>query len=630
MTLISSSPSDPTQLGRYRIIGSTDPQANFRLLLAAAPDGSIRVVEQSLPRLLESPELRPRFRHGAVAAMRVSGPGNATVLDVDADNELPWLARSFVPSVRLDRAVAEYGPLPVDAVRALAAALARALQGVHAAGLVHQRLRPDTIAMTSDGVEVAGIDVLAGASDVQVPPDYLSPEQSAHGALAASSDVFALGSVLAFAASGKPPFAEPSVAKTLFAITHRDPDLSAVPEPLRELIAACLRRDPADRPSPAQIIAYVGTEHAAWPTEIQAKIEGAERAVSALLAAAPPVPLVDVAPGASAFAKTIRFGRSRLAASGRWVKRSPARTRAALALAAIVALVASGALWLPVDHEAVAAKPPTISVAELRLVDSCAWLRSAMGDSVNWREGPSRTDKWRFKVDKSWHCDADADERVYDDRITLKLGVDLREVPHNRKLIDGVLVYVGNPKSCERAIPASDDGGRLGVLLKFDTTLAEKQGCAVADDVVAGLARTLRSAPQKQDAAISLSSIDPCALLDRAEVIAAVPRLTEAPTYPEARNGCTWYGSAEVSVTMIRTDFMTTGSVTVDGISLLTGTEPTGPRLGCSRIYRHRTVDEKKYEAIEITIAGPHVDGNTVCRTVESLMVKAVRQLPKP
>ncbi|MFE1595199.1 hypothetical protein [Nocardia sp. NPDC058705] len=632
MTPTRPSSTDPTQVGRYRIVGLLDPQPNFRLLLAAAPDNSLRVVEQSLPRLLELPDLRLRLRHGAVSAMRVSGPGNATVLDVDADDELPWLARTFVPSVRLDRAVADFGPLPVEAVRALASALAHALQGVHAAGLVHQRVRPDTVALTRDGIELAGVDVLGGTS--LAPPDYLSPEQSVHGALITASDVFSLGSVLACAAGGVAPFAAPSVPYTLFNIAQRDPDLSAVPEPLRELIAACLRKDPAARPSPAQIIAYVGARQQVWPSAILDEIDRTEQAASAMLAAAPVPAYVEPVRSAavgSAFAAATRFGRDRFANLRDRVEGTSVRTRRVFAAPIVMVLVASGALWLSRTGDSVAAEAPkALSTAEIRQLDSCAWLRSAMGDSPAWRENPTRTESWRFELEKSWNCYADQQKQVYNDGIRLSLGVALNDIPPNRKDIDGVTVLEGDAKNCERAIASSDRRTTTGILLEFDTALVEKQGCAVADHIIAQLARTLRTAPRRPDAAISLSSVDLCGLLDRPRVVAAVPRLTAEPTSPENAHECRWYGSALVTVVAIRTSFEPVGSVTVDGVTLLKGSEPPGPVLGCARIYRHRSVDEKQYEGMELTIAGPHVDSASICATVESLMVHAVRQLPKP
>ncbi|MFD3705484.1 protein kinase [Nocardia sp. NPDC058658] len=632
MTPTRPSSTDPTQLGRYRIVGLLDPQPNFRLLLAAAPDNSLRVVEQSLPRLLELPDLRLRLRHGAVSAMRVSGPGNATVLDVDADDELPWMARTFVPSVRLDRAVADFGPLPVEAVRALASALAHALQGVHAAGLVHQRVRPDTVALTKDGIELAGVEVLGGT--LLAPPDYLSPEQSVHGVLTTASDVFSLGSVLAFAASAVAPFAAPSVPYTLFNIAQRDPDLSEVPESLRELIAACLRKDPLARPSPAQIIAYVGARQQAWPSDIVDEIDRTERAVSAMLAAAPApasVEPVNSASVGSAFAAAARFGRNRYASLRDRVDATSVRTRRVFAAAIVVALVASGALWMSRTGDSAAAEPPKVlSTAEIRQLDSCAWLRSAMGDTVAWREKPSRTESWRFELDKYWNCSADEQPRAYGDAIRLSLGVDLREVPPNRRLVDGITVLSDDDEHCRRAIAGSDSDGRTGILLEFDTDLAKKQGCAVADHVITELARSLRTAPRRPDTAISLSSVDPCALLDRPRANAAVPRLAPEPTTPENSHECRWYGSAQVTLHVARTSFKPTGTVSVDGVTLLTDDDPSGPVTGCSRIYRHRTIDEKHYEAMELAIQGPHVDSASICRTVESLMVQAVRQLPKP
>ncbi|MFD4428500.1 hypothetical protein [Nocardia sp. NPDC058497] len=535
--------------------------------------------------------------------------------------------------VRLDQAVAEFGVLPVDAVRGLAVALAQALQGVHGAGLVHQHLRPDTVWLTRDGIELAGIDVIAGAGIT--PPGYLSPEQSVSGTVSAASDIFALGSVLAFAAGGVAPFAAPSVPYTLFNIAQRDPDFSAVPEPLRELIAGCLRKDPAARPSPAQIIAYVGTRQQGWPPAILAEIDRAARTLVELLAEAPPAAHVEsTAPARSRLGSILQasvgFGRERYVTLRARVGAQSVRTRRVLAATIVMLVVASGSLWIfHYEGPAATAQPVGISTAELRHIDSCAWLRAALGDSVALRAGPAPIASWRFEVEHNWACYADQQQRVNGDGMRLRVGVDLREVPPNRKLIDGITVLEDDAQQCRRAIASNDSGRRSGILVEFDEKFAEQQGCAVADQVIAQLARTLRTAPRSVDAAISLSAVDPCALVDRTALASAVSRLTPVPSVLQSVHYCQWFGSAEMTLLATRTSFEPTGSVTVDGITLLTGPAPPGPVLGCGRIYRHRMLDEKQYEAIELAIAGPFVDSDSICRTVESLLVEAVRRLPK-
>ncbi|WP_147123995.1 serine/threonine-protein kinase, partial [Nocardia neocaledoniensis] len=294
MTIQSLDPDAPRRIGRYRLLGALEPTAGFYPLLAAAPDGALVVVQQARAESVTEPDFRIRLRHSAVAAMRVSGPSSTTVLDVDADAEKPWLAAAFVPGIRLDRAVETHGPLPVPAVRALAGSLASALRAVHDAGLVHQRVRTDTVMLTRDSGRLGEIGIAAptrGTATVLGTPEFLAPEQALGVDITPAADVFALGAVLAFAAGGVAPFTAPSVPYILFNITQREPDLSRVPEPLREMIAACLRKDPAARPTPAQILDYLGGPPpvpADWPAGVADDIARTEHQAAALLAALPP------------------------------------------------------------------------------------------------------------------------------------------------------------------------------------------------------------------------------------------------------------------------------------------------------------------------------------------------------
>ena len=152
---------------------------------------------------------------------------------------------------------AEGGPFPERSVRALGAALVEALTAIHGAALIHRDLKPANVLLAQDGPRVIdfGISRLAEHSGLTLTgttigsPGYMSPEQIQGLPIEPSSDVFSLGSVLAFAATGAGPFGEASVPALLFRVVHEDPDLQAVPDELRELISSCLAKTPADRPA---------------------------------------------------------------------------------------------------------------------------------------------------------------------------------------------------------------------------------------------------------------------------------------------------------------------------------------------------------------------------------------------
>ncbi|MYR58227.1 protein kinase, partial [Streptomyces sp. SID625] len=172
----------------------------------------------------------------------------------------PWIATAFVPGPSLAETVAEHGPLPPDTVRALGARLTEALAAVHAAGLVHRDIKPGNVLLAPDGPRLidfgiarAGGATALTATDVVIgTPGYLSPEQARarDEEVGPPSDVFSLGCVLAYAASGRPPFGGGVAPVVIFRTVHEDPGLGGITEDgLRTLVARCLAKDPAARPT---------------------------------------------------------------------------------------------------------------------------------------------------------------------------------------------------------------------------------------------------------------------------------------------------------------------------------------------------------------------------------------------
>lgn len=209
---------------------------------------ALRVVRASLAR---DPEFRGLFDREVHAIAAVRGPRVAALVDADPHAEAPWLATEYVPGPTLARRVRDLGgPLGTPELRALANALAGALNDIHRAGLVHGGLRPSNVLLTADGPRVvdfgtAGSAALAGYTG---RPGYTAPEPAAHGALKPPSDVFSLGAVLAFAAAGRGPFDAGG----------DDPDLAGVPEELLPLVTACLAGHPTARPAPRTVARMAG------------------------------------------------------------------------------------------------------------------------------------------------------------------------------------------------------------------------------------------------------------------------------------------------------------------------------------------------------------------------------------
>ncbi|MEU9352286.1 PQQ-binding-like beta-propeller repeat protein [Streptomyces griseoloalbus] len=257
-------PDDPRELGSYRLLRRLGAGGMGRVYLARSPGGRTVAVKVVRPDLAADAGFRARFRHEAEIAKAVSGRFTAPVVDADPEASLPWLATSYVLGPDLTDVVAAHGALPERTVHALAAGLAAALQEVHAAGLVHRDLKPSNVLLAADGPRVIDFGIARAVDASRMTqtgvvvgsPGYMSPEQAQGKDVGTAGDVFSLGAVLAFAATGRGAFGDgaSSHAALLYQIVHGEPDLTGVPQSLLGLVRACLLKDPAQRPAPAQIV----------------------------------------------------------------------------------------------------------------------------------------------------------------------------------------------------------------------------------------------------------------------------------------------------------------------------------------------------------------------------------------
>ncbi|BBA98246.1 putative serine/threonine protein kinase [Actinacidiphila reveromycinica] len=258
---------DPRWIGAYRLLGRLGVGGMGQVFLARSERGRTVAVKLVRPHLAEQDEFRSRFRREVGAARRVGGRWTAPVLDADTEAAVPWVATGYVPGPSLQQVVGkDHGPLPERSVRVLAAGLARALADIHGAGLVHRDLKPSNVMITIDGPRVIDFGIaraletvtdasLTGPGAMVGSPAFMSPEQVRGDRVTPACDVFCLGSVLAYAATGLQPFgaAGSGVHAQMFRIVQEPPDLDAVPEGLRDLVAACLTKDPQGRPSLAEV-----------------------------------------------------------------------------------------------------------------------------------------------------------------------------------------------------------------------------------------------------------------------------------------------------------------------------------------------------------------------------------------
>ncbi|MGA4981330.1 serine/threonine-protein kinase [Streptomyces cellulosae] len=253
---------EPTVVGPYRLLGRLGSGGMGRVYLGRSAGGRTVAVKIVHPHFALDEEFRARFRREVDAARRVGGAWTAPVLDADPDARVPWVATAYAAGPSLTAAVTELGPLPEHAVRTLGAGLAEALAAVHGLGLVHRDVKPSNVLLTLDGPLLIDFGI-ARATDGTASltstgvsigsPGYMSPEQILGKGVTGAADVFSLGAVLAYAATGAPPFPGDSSAALLYRVVHEPPELEGLTGELREVTEACLDKDPSARPSPADI-----------------------------------------------------------------------------------------------------------------------------------------------------------------------------------------------------------------------------------------------------------------------------------------------------------------------------------------------------------------------------------------
>ncbi|WP_406383627.1 MDR family MFS transporter [Streptomyces sp. NBC_01618] len=266
---------DPTHIGPYRLIARLGAGGMGLVYLGRSETGRTVAVKVVQAEHAQHPEFRKRFAREVAAARRVGGTWTAAVLDADTEAPVPWVATQYIPGPDLTTVVAkDFGPLPEHSVRTLANRLAVALQSVHAAGLIHRDLKPSNVLVTVDGPRVIDFGIARAMDSLAEDslhtrtgmligsPGFMSPEQVRGLELTPASDVFCLGAVLVYAATGRLLFGatETGLNAHLFRIAEEEADLTGVPESLVDLVRECLHKDPAQRPTPADVAARTATD----------------------------------------------------------------------------------------------------------------------------------------------------------------------------------------------------------------------------------------------------------------------------------------------------------------------------------------------------------------------------------
>lgn len=258
-------PSDPQELGGYELLGRIGAGGMGVVYLAETRTGRKLALKAILKEYVQDPEFRTRFRAEVATAMKVRGRFLATVIDADPEGAQPWLAVEYVAGPSLTAVVRAQGPLPEPDVRRVVAGVAEALRSVHQAGIVHRDLKPSNILLGQEGPFVIDFGIAKALDTTSLTrtglkvgtPSFMAPEQVRGSISTPAADVWALGAVALYAATGQRAFGEGDTTVVYYRVVHEEPDLSTCPAWLLPLVQACLAKDPEARPSLQEVLDFL-------------------------------------------------------------------------------------------------------------------------------------------------------------------------------------------------------------------------------------------------------------------------------------------------------------------------------------------------------------------------------------
>ncbi|GLZ04367.1 hypothetical protein Acsp03_18330 [Actinomadura sp. NBRC 104412] len=252
---------DPSAIGSFRLLGLLGEGGQGAVFLGEAPDGQRVAVKVLHARLTGDERARRLFLRESAVARSVEPYCTARVLAADVDGDRPYIVSEYVEGESLSDLVRRAGPRDAGGLERLAIGTAAALRGIHRAGIVHRDFKPSNVLLSPDGPRVIDFGIARAVtsattmtSGIVGTPAYMSPEQVSGGDIGPPSDVFSWAVTMTFAATGSPIFGTDGIPAVLHRVLNVDPDLSALPPAMSGLLAACLRKNPADRPTMAEIL----------------------------------------------------------------------------------------------------------------------------------------------------------------------------------------------------------------------------------------------------------------------------------------------------------------------------------------------------------------------------------------
>ncbi|GGN05345.1 serine/threonine-protein kinase [Streptomyces fuscichromogenes] len=266
----------PEYAGHYRLESCLGSGGMGVVHLARSTSGLKLAVKVVHAEYAKDREFRGRFRQEVAAARKVSGAFTAPVVDADPEAARPWMATLFIPGPTLSEHVKRNGPMPPAQLRRLMAGLAEALGDIHRVGVVHRDLKPSNVLLAEDGPKVIDFGI-SRPKDSELrtetgkligTPPFMAPEQFRRPReVGPAADIFALGSVLVHAATGRGPFDSDSPYVVAYQVVHDEPDITEVPEEIAPLVLRCLAKEPEDRPTPDELMRELRSLSASYDTQ---------------------------------------------------------------------------------------------------------------------------------------------------------------------------------------------------------------------------------------------------------------------------------------------------------------------------------------------------------------------------
>ncbi|WP_055586978.1 protein kinase domain-containing protein [Streptacidiphilus griseoplanus] len=361
---------DVAEIGPYRVLGRLGAGGMGIVYAGADREGRRVAVKVVRAEIADDPSFRARFRREVDLLRRVTGPCLVPLLGADTDTARPWLATEYVAGPTLHDQLAHHGALRGGTLPALAAGVAGALAGVHAAGVVHRDLKPGNVILAERGPRVLDFGIAHVLDETAITrtggwtgtPGWTSPEEYRGERTGTAADVFAWGALTAYAATGRPPFGRGAPDAVAYRIMREEADTTGVPPGLLPLVRAALDKSPARRPTAAELVEACLRLLAGGPAPHPGGAGFGADALEAAIAAHWSVPSASSAYGGPSSPSALEPGWDRATPGLSVPLRRPGRPRLSAAVATLVLLAGGGVGYTVVNGSAgtgrAAARPP--------------------------------------------------------------------------------------------------------------------------------------------------------------------------------------------------------------------------------------------------------------------------------